>query len=72
MREVETLIKEVQAAARSRGHSLGVFNQKDQRTYVAECQRCFGTVFVTPNPSPQESEVMGLPVTTDCPASNSG
>lgn len=68
MREVETLIKEVQASARSRGHQLGLFNHVDQRTYIAECKRCFGTVIVTPDPSPGESEVMGQPVTTECPA----
>lgn len=71
MSEVETLLKEVQKTAKSRGHQLGLFNQKDQRTYVAECRRCFGTVIVTPNPSPEESEVMGQLMDTDCPASTS-
>lgn len=72
MPKVETLITEVQQAANSRGHQLGLFNQKDQRTYVAECQLCFGIVIVTPNPSPEENEVMGMVVNTDCPAATSG
>lgn len=69
MSKVETLIQEVQQAAKNRGHQLGLFNQKDHRTYVAECQYCFGIVIVTPNPSAEESEVMGMVVNTDCPAS---
>ena len=72
MPKVETLITEVQQAANSRGHQLGLFNQKDQRTYVAECQLCFGIVIVTPNPSLEENEVMGMVVNTDCPVATSG
>ena len=71
MPKVETLLQEVQQAANSRGHQLGLFNQKDQRTYVAECQRCFGTIIVTPDPSPAESKVEGQAFTTDCPAAAS-
>ncbi|MBV8882770.1 MAG: hypothetical protein JO235_02035 [Chroococcidiopsidaceae cyanobacterium CP_BM_RX_35] len=70
MREVETLLKEVQALAQSRGHQLGLFSHVDRRTYIAECQRCFGTVIVTPEPGPEEEKVVGPPVTTDCPSAS--
>lgn len=72
MREVETLLKEVQETANNRGHQLGIFNHVDQRTYIAECQRCFGTVIVTPNPSSEERKVEGQVLNIDCPASTSG
>ena len=68
MLEVETLLKEVQKAAKSRRHQMGLFKQKDQRTYVAECRRCFGTVIVTSNASPEQSEVRAcLQTIKKCP-----
>lgn len=70
MRELEKLLKQVQETAQSKGHQLGTFNHVDQRTYTAECQRCFGTVIVTPDPRAEESQVEGIPVTSNCPSAS--
>lgn len=68
MVQADALLEKARTAAQNRGHRLGLFNHVDQRTYIAECQRCGGTLMVTPNPSPEESEIMGTLVATDCPA----
>ncbi len=69
MREVETLLKEAQAAAKRRGHQLGLFNSPDGQTYIAACDRCSGAVVVTPKPSFDENAIAGIAVNSDCPAS---
>lgn len=71
MREVETLLKEAQAAAKRRGHQLGLFTHPDGQTYVATCEYCSGAVVVTPKPSFDENAIAGTAVNSDCPASQS-
>lgn len=69
MKKIDRLRRKAKKSAEQRGHTLSKFQHHD--VIYAFCNKCKMSVFLNPDPMPNEIEISGRAVALNCKARES-